>query len=314
MDRKSQYRAFCRQEKSIPIFSQPWWLDATAGTENWDVFLIEKNGRIVASLPYVRSIKHGLLRLGQPLLTQKLGPWLERDDLVEAKRLSREKDLLTELYEGLPKYLSYDQCWDWKFTNWLPLYWMGYQQTTKYTYRLENLKDEGDLWKGLQGNIRSDIKKAENRFGVKVRMDGSLDEFYTVLEKTYLRQGIAAPHSLSTLSKIESACAENSCRKIFLACDEEGQIHAGAFLVWDDESAYYIMGGGDPDLRKSGATSLCLWKAILFSASVTESFDFEGSMLQPVERFFRAFGAKQVPYSSISRRLGRWEAFKQKYL
>ena len=36
-------------------------------------------------------------------------------------------------------------------------------------------------------------------------------------------------------------------------------------------------------------------------AGVTRRFDFEGSMLQPVERFFRAFGARQVQYPHVSR-------------
>jgi len=61
------------------------------------------------------------------------------------------------------------------------------------------------------------------------------------------------------------------------------------------------MGGGAPDLRNSGATSLCMWEAIQFAATVTKSFDFEGSMLETVERFFRAFGAKQTPYFAISK-------------
>ena len=40
---------------------------------------------------------------------------------------------------------------------------------------------------------------------------------------------------------------------------------------------------------------------------MTGVFDFEGSMLRPVERFFRAFGGRQVPYLQVSRatRTGR---------
>ena len=30
-------------------------------------------------------------------------------------------------------------------------------------------------------------------------------------------------------------------------------------------------------------------------------FDFEGSMLRPVERFFRGFGSLQTPYLRVSR-------------
>jgi hypothetical protein len=78
-------------------------------------------------------------------------------------------------------------------------------------------------------------------------------------------------------------------------------LHAGIYVVWDEQSAYYLMGGGDPELRSSGATSLCMWEAIKFVSTKTKSFDFEGSMIERVERFFRAFGAIQTPYFSITK-------------
>ena len=55
----------------------------------------------------------------------------------------------------------------------------------------------------------------------------------------------------------------------------------------------------DSSLRSSGATSLMVWHLIRFTAERSAIFDFDGSVLQPVERFFRGFGAKQVPYHWI---------------
>ena len=46
--------------------------------------------------------------------------------------------------------------------------------------------------------------------------------------------------------------------------------------------------------------SLAMWRSIQFSASVSEIFDFEGSMIKPIQRFFRGFGALQTPYFSIT--------------
>ena len=66
-------------------------------------------------------------------------------------------------------------------------------------------------------------------------------------------------------------------------------------------SAYYLLGGGDPELPTSGAHSFLLWEAIRFAASVTKRFDFEGSMVKGIERSFRSFGARQVPYSKVWR-------------
>jgi hypothetical protein len=44
-----------------------------------------------------------------------------------------------------------------------------------------------------------------------------------------------------------------------------------------------------------------MWEAIQFASTVTSAFDFEGSMIKSVERFFRAFGAKPYPYLVISK-------------
>ena len=103
------------------------------------------------------------------------------------------------------------------------------------------------------------------------------------------------------LERVESACAPRGVRTMLFACDESGRVHAVAYMAWDERSAYYLMGGADPDLRTSGASSLLLWEAVMRARHVSAAFDFEVSMLRPVERFFRAFGGRQTPYLSVSR-------------
>jgi len=73
------------------------------------------------------------------------------------------------------------------------------------------------------------------------------------------------------------------------------------FIVWQDSCAYYIAGGSDPALRHSGAHSLVMWEAIQYVSQFTDHFDFEGSMVPGVERFFREFGATQTPYFTLTR-------------
>jgi hypothetical protein len=60
------------------------------------------------------------------------------------------------------------------------------------------------------------------------------------------------------------------------------------------------MGGIDPAFS-SGAFSLLMWHAIQFASQVTTRFDFEGSMIESIERFFRSFGARQVPYLHVQK-------------
>lgn len=297
---KDKYRLLCQNEPSIPIFSKDWWLDSVAG-DAWDVVLVEKGDQILASMPYTMRQRYGLNVISQPALTQTLGPWLRPSTAKYARRLSQEKDLLQKLFEQLPKFAHYQQNWHCTRTNWLPLYWLGYEQTTRYTYRLEDLSSEEQIWGELQDNIRREIRKASNKEGVKVRTDLDVEVFLTLNEKVFARQNMALPYTRDFVRRLDKAAAQNQARKIFIAEDEQGRHHAGVYLIWDDNTAYYLMGGGDPDLRNSGATSLCMWEAIQFAATVTKSFDFEGSMIEPVERFFRGFGAVQTPYFSISK-------------
>lgn len=296
-----KYRTLCSQEPSIPLFSQVWWLDATAGEGAWDVALVEKGGAIVAAMPYVPRKRYGFTLLGQPALTQTLGPWLRETDGKSSTKLAQHKDWLQALIAQLPPFAHFTQNWHWSMTNWLPFYWMGFQQTTRYTYILHTLGDEPALWSGLRENIRTDIKKASNRFQLRIRDDLTVDEFLALNRMTFARQDMALPYTEAFVHKLDQTCVARQARKIFIAEDEQGRRHAGVYIVWDGNSAYYLMGGGDPELRNSGATSLCMWEAIKFAATVTKRFDFEGSMIEPVEKFFRAFGAQQTPYFTVSK-------------
>ena len=154
------------------------------------------------------------------------------------------------------------------------------------------------VWDGFNPTTRNKIRKAE-RLNLKVRTDVSINDFMDLNDLVFDRQGLLVPYSRSFVYRLDQSCVLHNARQIFICEDADGQKHAGIYVVWDEQSAYCLMIGGDPNLRTSGATSLCMWEAIKFAAQTTKCFDFEGSMIQPVEQFFRGFGAIQTPYSSI---------------
>lgn len=302
---KEAYRTLCEQEESIPLFSQAWWLDAVA-PGMWSAVLAYKGDQIVGALPYVQRKKLGLKLLTQPPLTQTLGPWVRPSKKSYPKTLGYEKDVLQALADGLPRFHYYAQNWHPSMQNWLPFYWRGFEQTTRYTYRLNRQADDAALWKGLQQNIRGDIRKARERYSVTVRAAIDLDEFLALNRMTFERQGQNLPYSTGLVARIDEAASCRDARDCLIAADEDGKAHAGAYIVRNGDTAYYLMGGGDPELRNSGATSLLLWEAIQRQPESIQYFDFEGSMIEPIERFFRAFGARQTPYFRVSKCNSRW--------
>lgn len=285
----------------IPIFSQDWWLDIVSINGDWDVVLAEKGGEIVGSMPYyVTKNNLGFKAVVMPPLTQSMGPWLKYPEGQKyTTRLGYEKKIMTELINKLPSFDYFSQNFNYSVTNWLPFYWKGFNQTTKYTYLLEDLNDLEAVFKNFRENVKTDIRKAEKT--VKVLSDDNIESTYAIIKKTFDRRKIRTPFSPELLTALDKKCAQHADRKIYVAEDEQGGKHAAIYLVCDARSVYYLLGGGDPDLRKSGATSLLLWEAIRFAASRGLKFDFEGSMEETIERFFRAFGATQKPYFKITK-------------
>ncbi len=280
----------------VSIFSQPWWLDAVA-PGRWGEARVKKSGELYARLPYMIKRAGRKTILGMPQLTQTLGPWLRPYPGKYAGRLAEEKELMMELIQLLPPHHIFQQNFHYSITNWLPFYWAGFEQTTRYTYTIDNLTEPNTIWENMEKNIRTDIRKAEK--SLIVRDDLELDQFMPLHRMVFSRQGKALPYPPELVERIDRACSERGCRKIFFAEDSNGRLHAAVYIIWDNLSAYYLMGGGDPEVRSSGATSLCVWEAIKFASTVASRFDFEGSMIEPIEKYFRAFGAVQTPYFRV---------------
>ena len=288
------------QTEAVPggLFHQPWWLEAVA-PGNWSAVEVREGGTLRARLPYVVRKRYGLTWITRPPLTPALGPWLEPSVAKQARRLRREKDLIEALLVQLPPATRTTISCQPSFVNVLPFHWSGFDLAVRFTYLLPELSDMDAIWGGLDSNIRSDIRKAER--SLRVKTDLSLDQFLETYEKTFLRQGQSLPLRPAFYHRLDQALKLAGRRCMFFAVDAQERVHAVAYLVWDDQRAYYLMGGGDPSLRNSGASSLLLWKAIQFSGTVSRSFDFEGSMVEAIERFFRGFGAVQTPYYVATR-------------
>jgi hypothetical protein len=212
-----RYRVLCESEPSIPLFSRAWWLDTLAGSGHWEVVLVESGGQIVASMPYMIRRRLGRVFLGHPPLTQTLGPWIRDTSGKQASRLARQKDLMQQLIAGLPKYHHYNGNWHHSQANWLPFYWAGFSQTTRYTYRLTDISAEETLWSGFRDNIRRDIRKAEGRFGLRVRSDLGLDTFLRLHVQTFSRQEKQLPYSETLVKELDAACEQRKARRIFIA-------------------------------------------------------------------------------------------------
>ena len=290
---QDRYRDFCRTTPDVPVFAQAWYLDACSEGGAWDVALAEENGRVLAALPYFHKQKGPFRYVTMPPFVKWLGPYV----LPEFRGvLKKEHLLLEELMKQLPPLAAFKQNFYPSSTNWLPFYWQKFRQTTYYTYRLHGLHNLAQVEAGINRNIRRNLQKAREQVTVVHHLGP--ERFYEVNKMSFDRQGLPMPYSWAQFQRHDAALAANGARQMFFAVDAQERIHSAAYLIWDQQAAYYHLSGDDPALRESGAGILLIWEAIRYASEVLGlgCFDFEGSMLPAVERIRVQFGAVQTPY------------------
>ncbi|MEZ5244096.1 MAG: GNAT family N-acetyltransferase [Acidimicrobiales bacterium] len=294
-----------------PIFHEPWWLDAVA-PRSWAEVTVEVDGQARAVLPYsTRRIGPGIVVLGAPPLTPYLGPLTDPGDGKPATRLKRDRELQAALVEQLPRHDVYKTTLPLDHRNWPVLAEHGFVGTPRVTYVLDALDDVEQVWNGFGDSTRRAVRKAEKRLAV--RTDPGVASLLPMAAATFERQALGLPYSPDVLERAAEAAIGRDRGRVLTAVDEDDMVHASMLVVWDDDRAYYLVGGADPTRRESAGLSLLMWEAIKMSAAHTRRFDFEGSMVPGVERFFRGFGGTQYTYLGAMRfsRRGRigWAAY-----
>lgn len=283
------------------MFGKPWWLEAVSPGA-WGDAAVERGGQVVARLPWARERLPlrglELVRLGTPRLTPFLVPELELGVGKEVTRLAREHELLEELVDALPAfdYLSYTFAPG--FANWLPFHWKGFQGTLRATYVIDDVSDPERVWHGMSDHRRTAIRKAER--SLEVVEDRSAERLADAVAATFTRQGRRTPFRHERLHRLHEAVRAHDAGTILTAVDGAGRPHASLLLVWDAGRSYYLTGGSHGDGRNSAAQSLLLWQAIQRASARTSTFDFEGSMIPGVARFFRGFGSRPEPYLHVT--------------
>jgi hypothetical protein len=295
MSNKEAYREFAKTCLSLPLCYQPWYLDSVAENGHWDVALHVENNMIQGVWTWFRKRKFGLPYITMPHLTKWMGPWWPE---AENLSLTLAHKRLESLYKQLPKAWQISSDWHPDMKNWLPLFWAGWKQTTRYTYTLD-LKAENNPDAGINRNILRNLKKAGE--ALSIESVGSRAEFIRLHRMSFTRQGLIIPYSEALLNRHLDALEAHHALKMLFARNSAGKLCSVAALTWDAGRAYYHLSGDDPVHRQSGSGMLLVRESIRIAKEEMKLplFDFEGSMIQGVEAVRRQFGAGQVPYFRV---------------
>lgn len=304
MTGKEEYIEFVnKNQQKVPIFLQPSWLDIVAEGRQWGVAVVKSKSSITGVWPYIIYPKYTMQFAMQPVLTPYLGPYLfyPPNQTKTESRLAFEKKTISKLIDQLPQKLKILKTKiNPALTNWLPLYWRGYKQTTNYTYQINNTS-EAQLKEGYTSSLRSELKNIPTSIIIEESDDAAL--VYQLSKESYKKQKSEIYYSEDTFTKIDDLLRSSNSRTIYTAKRANGDIIACVYIIYDREIAYLpIIGRGEIQSEESAITKSLIHHSILKSFEKgIQVYDFEGSMFSQFEKVFRSYGSHQVPYHVITR-------------
>jgi len=278
-------------------------METVCDGKRWDVALSFRKGEIVGAMPYLLGCRMGMRYILQPQLTQYNGPWYRYPEgLDECRRLSFEKQVAQDLWRQIlalrPAY--YQQNFSPAVTNWLPFHWAGCSQTTLYSYRLGDISDSQRLFDAFD---RDERQKKILRLEPQTRIVTNLspDRFARYHRAYWEGKGQRDLLSEEFITRLCSVATNRDNGMIVGLEDLDGNLIAARFVVYDDRCAYSLLSAFDKAHYLNGATETLVWGTLQALRDKTCAYDFEGSMDEGIEYFYRSFGAVQTPYFRVTR-------------
>ncbi len=291
---EAQWNGFIARSPQGANYAMSWYLDAV--WPGWHGILVFYKNELSAVMPVKVSRKYGIDYCLQPLLCQYLGIFFAPMDLNNEKTWALKKRLVTAAVDALPKglkktVLNFAPEFDYP----LPFHWAGYELRTRYTYWLRNSADKQALFRQLDERTRTYINKAR-KSGLVANL---ADDASAIIQLSQERD--AYPLDYSILKKLWLALKEQEVGRAVEVKDENGRLHGGLIYHVSGEKQVHLFSAIDPAVRNLGGMSLAIWHSIELAGEEISLHDFEGSMLEPVEKFFRGFNTFPVSYLQISK-------------
>jgi len=277
-----------------PLFHQLWWLQASAGDALEQVSTLW-DGKVVATLSFVRRRQFGFRLLNMPPYTHTQGPVLNLPPSKPAKAARNLRRVVKELVDQLPTHDRFHLFLDPADKSAFPFAMAGCSIVQDFTFRLDASQNADQHWENLDQKTRNLVRTAGK--SLQVRQNADMEAFLGMCEK---ERGSGNRHNVEALRRVGSAAITRGQAVILTAEDESGRPVASAILVWDDAVVYYWQSSRDPSFNQPGANNLLVWESMKFALQNGRTFDMDGFASEGSARFGAKFSMDPVVRASVA--------------
>jgi Acetyltransferase (GNAT) domain len=267
----------------------------------WSAVMVYEGNAIVAAFPFEQSRKWGISYALQPYFAQYLGIlWSPVAVGQPYKRLEFQKKTVQLIAENLPREVRF---WRYNFAPEydydLPLLWLGWQHKLLLTYWVDIRRGYDHFLASCASHVRREIKKAEQS-GIVVHVENAPEKVIAILKtaKPEVVQNIPQ-RFWDGLEKNARHFYNTEQSRCFIAY-ADGVPVAGIIYFFYGTKMIYYQGSALPAYKNAGAMSIIIAESVRLYAGQYQYLDFDGSMIESIERFFRGFGACPVRYSQFT--------------
>lgn len=262
--------------------------------------LFDNSDNLIGGFSLYQERRLGLKLIRRAPFTPTCGPFLEvkrRNPVAVVEERRKALGCVIEYLEKEAPALCMFAL-DKSITDVMPFFWRGYKVIPHYTYLLDLTTPLDQIRKNMSQTRRNDITKA-TRDGLIVQQVTDLNIVRDLVLATFDRQRKFVDRSCLEAILFQYANSSNS----FAFSTSQGHDPiAACFVVHDAKSAYYLLGGYSEENRHHGAGALALFEAIKHAQKIgLKIFDFEGSVIPAIERYFRGFGGQLTPYFTVNK-------------
>ena len=280
------------------FYMRPWAVNFGANLRQIGIF--DDRNHLVGGFHYVEERMAGFKIIKNPPFTPVIGPFMRVKSQNPVALLESKRKILEAVADFFcsERRAIVSVSLDYQITDGLAFQWRGFKTNPRYTYRIELNRTKEKIFKDFSQTRRNDISKA-NRDGLTVERSRDFQCVSKLVQSTFIRT--SGRLNASVLHAILQRYAQPENSFAFIVRQGDRPI-AASFVVHDQQTAFYLLGGYDSEHSHHGAGALAVSESIIAASEMgLQIFDFEGSSIPPIERFFRGFGGQLAHHFIVSR-------------
>lgn len=267
---------------------------------DWQSIIVMEGTQMVAAFPFEIKTKWTINYGLQPFFAQYLGVLFLDKSENHAKRLEFQKKAIQLIHENIPanvKYLSYNFSPGFEYE--LPLIWQGWKSKSLFTYWVDIRNGYDAFLRESASHVRREIKKSDAA-GLVVKAENNPETVINILKQAKPAAiSQIAPHFFEALANNANHYFKEGKSCCLIGYDGDKPI-AGIIYFFHRQKMIYYQGSTLPDYKNTGIMTKIIAESVRLNEGKYEYLDFDGSMIEPIERFFRGFGAFPVRYSNVT--------------